>query len=160
MVAQRPSVRHGASRPAALAVAALLCLSAFVPGSGVQAAKAPPTCALVPVLRDVSVNQGVGAYTPLVRGKETLVRAYLAKPSCAAASTIIELTGGRVTVTPGTATPVTIGAPTPRPTSPYPQLAAFTAAPLVDSTADPVWVVPARRWRPARPLPDSPPRSG
>ena len=74
-------------RPAAVVAVALLCLSTFMPGSGVQAAKPPPTCALVPQLRDVTVNQGVGAYTPLVRGKETLVRGYLAKPTCAATGT-------------------------------------------------------------------------
>src|SRR6185503_10749658 len=118
------------------------------PASVVEAAKAPPTCNLVPELRDVAVTQGVGAYTPLVRGKETLVRGYLAKPACAATGAIIEMTGGTLTVVPATAAAVTIQNPTPRPTSPSPQLAAATSAPLVDSTADPVWVVPGSALQP------------
>ncbi|HET8784940.1 MAG TPA: CSLREA domain-containing protein, partial [Candidatus Limnocylindrales bacterium] len=110
---------------------------------------APPTCNLVPQLRDVAVTQGVGAYQPLVRGKETLVRAFLSKPTCAASAAIIELTGGSVTVTPGSGTPTTIANPTPRPTSPFPQLAAASAAPLVNSTADPIFVVPGAALAPS-----------
>jgi len=52
------------------------------------------TCALTPDLRAVSVNQGLGSYTPLVRGKETLLRAFLGKPKCAASGDSIAVTGG------------------------------------------------------------------
>jgi CSLREA domain-containing protein len=109
----------------------------------------PANCDLVPQLRDVAITQGVGAYTPLVRGKETLVRAFLSKPACAASSAIIELTGGSVIVTPGSGSPTTISNPTPRPVSPYPQLASASAAPLVNSTADPIWVVPGSALAPS-----------
>jgi CSLREA domain-containing protein len=130
-------------------VMAFVCTTFFGPGLIAQAAKAPPICSLVPDLRDVTVNQGVGAYTPLVRGKETLVRAYLSKPACAATGAIIELTGGSLSVAPGTAPAVPIPAPTPRPTAPFPQVATATVAPLVDSTADPIFVVPGSALAPS-----------
>jgi hypothetical protein len=43
------------------------------------------TCAVAPVLRDSAVNQGVSGtagYSPLVRGKDTVVRLYLSGPNC------------------------------------------------------------------------------
>src|SRR4051794_18332835 len=43
------------------------------------------TCVLAPVLRDSAVNQGVSGtagYSPLVRGKDTVVRLYLSGPNC------------------------------------------------------------------------------
>ena len=135
-------------RQIAVPILAVLVASMLLgSGTDVRAAKRP-ACSLVPELRDVAITQGVGAYTPLVRGKEALVRAYLAKPACAAAGSIIELTGGSVVLTPANAAAVTIAAPTPRPTSPYPQLAAATAAPLVDSPGDPLWVVPGSALAP------------
>ena len=60
----------------------VLGVAVVVPTHGAQAQKAPP-CNLVPQLRDVTINQGLGAYSPLVNGKETLVRFYLSMPSCA-----------------------------------------------------------------------------
>ena len=149
-VALNTSPRRAMRRTAVAVVVALICSISLGPGSIAQAApKPPPACSLVPQLRDVAVTQGVGAYTPLVRGKETLVRAYLSKPACAATGAIIELTGGSLSVTPGTAAAVTIPAPTPLPTSPFPQLAAATSAPLVDSTSDPMFVVPGSALAPS-----------
>ena len=59
-----------------------------------RAAAPPPPCTLLPQLRDVTINQGVGAYSPLVNGKETLVRFFLSMPSCAASGAAIQITGG------------------------------------------------------------------
>ena len=105
-----------------------------------QGAQAP--CVLVPQLRDVTINQGVGAYTPLVNGKETLVRLYLSMPSCAASGSLIQIKeGSTLTVSGGAGG--TVPNPTPVPTSTaYPALTSFTAAPLADSTGDPKFVVP------------------
>ena len=59
---------------------------------------ATATCALIPQLRDVTINQGVGAYSPLVNGKETLVRLFLRMPSCAASGALIQVKGGTLAV--------------------------------------------------------------
>jgi hypothetical protein len=43
---------------------------------------------LVPALREVTVNQGVGSYARRVRGKETLVKFFLSNPTtCTVTST-------------------------------------------------------------------------
>ena len=73
----------------------------------------------------------------------------LRSPRARPTGAIIELTGGSLSVTPGTAPAVTIAYPTPRPTAPFPQLALATSAPLVDSTADPVFVVPGSALAPS-----------
>ncbi|MCV0404200.1 MAG: CSLREA domain-containing protein [Chloroflexi bacterium] len=130
-------------------------LSLFIANSPAHAARpvrptpTPAVCDLIPELRDVTINQGVGAYSPLVRGKETLVRAYLSKPACASSTDIIELVGATLTVTPGSAASTTIANPTPVPTTPYPQIASSSAAALADSTADPMFVVPGSVLAPA-----------
>ena len=125
------------------AVAAFMVF-AFVGGafriSPVGAATAP--CNLVPQLRDVTVNQGVGAYSPLVNGKETLVRFYLSMPSCAASGNLIKITGGTLTLSGGVTGTVQSPTPTPSPTA-YPAIATFTAAPMTNSTGDPTFVVPS-----------------
>ena len=122
-------------------VVLLVLVGSFVGASLTQAQKKPPpTCNLIPQLRDVTVNQGVGAYSPLVNGKETLVRFFLSMPTCAGSGASIQLTGGTLAVSGGG----TVPAPTPVPSSTaYPVLASFTAAPMADSTGDPKFVVPA-----------------
>lgn len=109
-----------------------------------QAAEAQkaPACNLVPQLRDLTVNQGVGAYSPLVNGKETLVRFYLSMPSCASSSSLIQIKeGSTLTVTGGTGG--IVANPTPVPvSSAYPPVASYSVAPMADSTGDPKFVVP------------------
>jgi hypothetical protein len=126
-----------------LRVLALVALAAVfvLPTQGADAQKAPP-CNLVPQLRDVTVNQGVGAYTPLVNGKETLVRFYLSMPSCAGSGASIQIRAASLTLSGGATG--TISSPTPELSSTaYPIIASFTAAPMADSTGDPKFVVPA-----------------
>jgi CSLREA domain-containing protein len=98
----------------------------------------------VPQLRDVTVNQGLGAYSPLVNGKETLARFYLSKPSCAGSGASIQVTGGTLAVKDGGTTLGTVPAPTPVPvSSAYPEIATFSVAAMADSTGDPKFVIPA-----------------
>jgi Tol biopolymer transport system component len=104
-------------------------------------APAPP-CSVVPVLRDVTVNQGLGSYDPLVRGKETLTRFYLSLPSCAGKGASIAVTAATMTVKNGSTTLHTATAPVPALVSPFPVLAPYTSAPALDSPADPTFVVP------------------
>jgi len=100
------------------------------------------TCSLVPELRSITVNQGLGSYTPLVRGKETLLRAFLGKPKCAATADVIEVTGGQLVLSIGTTRIGTISAPTPVPVPIYPQVAPFSSAPVADWPGDPIFVIP------------------
>src|SRR5207248_274967 len=116
-------------------------LGALLPGAS---RGAPAPCPLVPQLREVMVNQGLATYPRFVGGKETLVRLYLSGPSCAANGASIQLTGGTLTVGANGVRLGTIGAPTPLPSpTAYPTLATYTAAPMTDSTGDPIFVVPA-----------------
>ena len=84
-------VRLGSGVLGVLVVAALV---GSLTASSTRAAPPPPECNLVPQLRDVTINQGVGAYSPLVNGKETLVRFFLSMPSCAGSGASIQITGG------------------------------------------------------------------
>jgi len=62
--------------PAALAV---LC-AVFLASSSTS--KGAATCTMAPQLVNVAVNQGLGGYTNLVRGKSTVVRGFWNVPSC------------------------------------------------------------------------------
>ena len=52
-----------------------------------------------PPVADSTVNQGLGSYDRLVRGKETLVRLYLSMPQCARFDASIQITGGTLRAT-------------------------------------------------------------
>src|SRR5439155_5044985 len=110
---------------------------------GVVATTATPasaaSCTIAPQLRDVTINQGLGSYTPLAAGKTTLVRTYFSLPSCAGNGAGIEVRGATLTVTGGSTTTVS---PSPAPTTPYAQTATYTAAPALDGPADLKLVVP------------------
>lgn len=126
-------------------------------GTGPASTSSPSVTVGAPVLRAVTVNQGVGSnptastgFNPLVRGKDTLVRFYLSLPSCASSSTQIRLTGGTLTVGILNGTILgTVSAPTPPPIAPFPQIATFSVAPLVDSPGDPKFLVPGSVLAPA-----------
>ncbi|HVQ88508.1 MAG TPA: hypothetical protein VMT88_10025, partial [Actinomycetes bacterium] len=138
-----PRVTRRRAVSAVLSVALATATLAMVHGGSATAA----TCALTPQLRDVAITQGVGSYTPLVRGKEALVRAYLSLPSCAAKSNTIAVTGASLSVSAaGTNTNIT---PDNLVTNPAPLLAPYTNAPAVDSPADTRFVVPGSVLAPA-----------
>jgi hypothetical protein len=107
---------------------------------------------LVPALGDVTVNQGVGNYTYRVRGKETLVKFFLTNPTtCAVTNTqSINITGATLTVNNTAQTFVNLGA-----------FQSFAAAPAVtatvstNSTADPIFAVPAADLVPPLSSPDT-----
>ena len=128
---------------------AVLVAAAATLASGLSFATAQPAAAacasgqLVPVLKELMRGQGL-PYSKLVRGKETLVRAYMTKPSCADSGNIIEITGGSLVVTSGTTTLTPTGGarPTPAPVTPYAALGAYTtSAPPADAAADLNFVV-------------------
>lgn len=107
---------------------------------------------LVPALREVTVNQGVGNYARLVRGKETLVKFFLSNPTtCTVTNTqSINITAATLSVNNTVQT--------------FPGIAAFqsfAAAPPVTATlanssdADPRFAVLADKLVPALPNPDT-----
>jgi hypothetical protein len=99
---------------------------------------------LVPALGDVTVNQGLGNYAYRVRGKETLVKFFLTNPTtCAVTSTqSINITGATLSVSTAPALPLLTafqsfaGAPP------------VTATVSTNSSADPIFAVPADRLVP------------
>ena len=98
--------------------------------------------AYAPVLQDVTINQGLGSYPQLVRGKDTLVRFFLSRPVCAGTQ-MVELSSAQLTIKVGALTVGTIPAPEndldpPAPISlpPTPQ-----TPESVGTTGDPVWIV-------------------
>jgi CSLREA domain-containing protein len=136
---QRPAQR---SRFAALGSATVL-LAALLNGSlAVPVPVEGAQCALVPQFRDITINQGLGSYTKLVQGKETLLRAYLSLPSCASSTATIALKGGSVTVTGG-GIMNTVQSPFPIPSTPFPLITPYyKSTPPVDSVGDPKFVIP------------------
>ncbi len=130
-----------------LFVGVVLTVVALIVGVG-RASSAATTCTLAPVLRDVTANQGLGSYSPLVRGKETLVRLYLSSPSCAASGSSIQVSGGSLTVKNGTTTLASGIGPTPALAPTYPTLAPYSSAAATDSTGDPKFVVPGSALAP------------
>jgi CSLREA domain-containing protein len=103
----------------------------------------------VPQLRDVTVNQGLGSYSPLTWGKDTLVRLYMSQPSCASTGSLIQITGATLSVTGGGVATRTISSATPSLVSVFPTLATFNAAPAVDSTGDVKFDIPGSALSPA-----------
>ena len=134
-------VRRGRVVVGLLGAITLVVVIAALRASATPAAPGAAPCNLVPQLRDVTINQGLGGYSPLVNGKETLVRFYLSLPSCAGSGPSIQIVGGTLTLSGGASG--TIAAPTPVPTAPaYPVIATYGVAPVADSTGDPRFVVP------------------
>src|SRR3954471_16650020 len=127
-------------RHAALAVAALMLVGGTVIAGGTPGSAAT-TCTLTPQLRDVTINQGLGSYALLTRGKSALVRAYMSLPSCAGSGAAIQITGGSVAVAAPQTPPPSV-TPPPAPASPFAQLATYSTAPALDAPADLKFVVP------------------
>ena len=64
-----------------LVPAALVILCAVFLASS-STSKGAATCTMAPQLVNVTINQGLGGYTNLVRGKSTVVRGFWSVPSC------------------------------------------------------------------------------
>src|SRR5437588_3928278 len=64
-----------------LVPAALVILCAVFLASS-STSKGAATCTMAPQLVNVTINQGLGGYTNLVRGKSTVVRGFWSIPSC------------------------------------------------------------------------------
>ncbi len=134
------AARHRSLR--AIGVAVVVTVAAGFGAGTPSPADAQTACALVPQLRDVTINQGLGSYPRLARGKETLVKFFLSLPSCAPAGSSIVRTGGSMRMQVGS-TVATVQSSTPAPVaSAPPPLVPFGAAPALDSTGDPTFVVP------------------
>lgn len=117
----------------------LLVSSNFVFASPAHAACAS-TGELAPVLQDVTINQGLGSYPQLVRGKDTLVRFFLTRPQCAGSEQIVEVSSATLTVKAGAVPVGTIAAPE-NDLTPPPVVSLFSTAKSVGTTGDPVWIV-------------------
>jgi hypothetical protein len=105
----RPALRRARPRLASALVAVVtLTGTVAVVGTGIASAGAAcTTTALVPTQREFLVGQGLPGDT-LVRGKETLVRAFLSLPDCATAKQSLTITSASLQVLNGT-TPVGSG---------------------------------------------------
>jgi streptogramin lyase len=112
-----------------------------------EAAAACGTGLLVPQFRGVTINQGLGSYSPAVRGKEGIFRAFLSKPSCAATGDAIDLRTASLAVSLGSVASTL--SPTPALVSVFPQIAPFTGSPQVDWVGDPIFVLPSSLLAPA-----------
>jgi hypothetical protein len=136
---------------AALVVAVFV--GALLAAAQPQAASGLSNCTssqLVPELREVSVNQGVGSYARLVRGKETLVKFFLSNPTTCTVTTSQSLNVTAATLTVNNMTQTFSGI------APFQSFAAAPAvspgpAPSTNSPADPIFAVPAAHLVPAIP---------
>lgn len=122
-------------------------VAAPTPGSGA-------VCDTAPVVRATTVTQGVGEYARLVRGKETLVRVAVSRPSCSSTTTTIVAASTSLTGSLA-AGPVPLGSPfTAKAWSPVADTAvpAWSASlPAQPSSAWPLFVVPAAALAPTAP---------
>jgi hypothetical protein len=105
------------------------------------------TCAVAPVLRDSAVNQGVSGtagYSPLVRGKDTVVRLYLSGPNCGTQT--FQLTSASLQAKNGTTNLGGAIAADPAPTNvngSFPAIATYSAAAVSNDTpGDAKFLVP------------------
>ena len=107
---------------------------------------------LVPELREVTVNQGVGSYARLVRGKETLVKFFLSNPTACAVTNSQSLKVTAATLSMNNTVQTFTGI------APF---QSFAAAPLVtaalstNSAADPIFAVPGANLVPPLANPDT-----
>lgn len=137
-------MRSNVLQRAAAGAAALAVICGFVVFSSGVAAAACSATGLVPQVRKSTVNQGLGSYAPLVRGKDTMVRLHLSLPSCSTGTAdYIEVKGATVTST-GSSAPLPATAPTPDPANgtAYPRLAPFDQAPSPNTDADVKFRIP------------------
>ena len=128
------------------AVAVIMAMSALVPSTRAEAEPTVPPIVDVcngdwtPILRDVTVNQGLGTYNPLARGKTTMVRLYLSQPQCAPPRSE-ELVSATLTARDGSTQLVSMNN-----TVGYfpgdPTLDSYLDAPTPDGTGNPTFLIP------------------
>lgn len=97
---RRPAARHARTpvrrlRTLCSLVAAMTAAATLPLAVTSTPAQATDPC-LVPQVTDVMVSQGLPSYERLTRGKRTLVRYFLATPTCAPTGTVLEVVGGRL----------------------------------------------------------------
>lgn len=143
---RRPVAPRARRLPVLLAVLATVLPLLVTSGAPLATAAPAGTSTLdvclgnwAPVVRETTVNQGLGTYTPLVRGKTTLVRLFLTAPACAPAGRV-RLVSATVRATEGG---TTVQQSTGELGQPYPVLRSFLDGVAVDSPADPVLQFPA-----------------
>lgn len=126
----------------ACAPAVAVVVAAFLLGAGTGGAASLANCTdsqLIPRVAEVLVSQGAPGYARLARGKETIVRAYLATPTNCTVTT-------RQSIAPFSATLDVMNGDSPAPAQlrEYAPLSGKVgAATQIYSTADPFFVVPA-----------------
>ena len=127
------------------AVMVLVAAAAVAPLSSTAGPSTLPACTatdLVPRFTKIVVTQGPTSFTRAARGKEAVVRAHLTIPTtCTVART--------QSITPTSATLTITGGSASGPIANYnPLSGALGSAALADSTADPLFLVPATALRP------------
>ncbi|GAC1442531.1 MAG: hypothetical protein NVS3B26_00060 [Mycobacteriales bacterium] len=125
----------------------ILMLSGLTLISGPEASANTCTSPLAPVLRSSTINQGLGSYARLARGKTTMFRAYLSLPSCSASTDTIRLASAEPQLTmtgPG-------GTKTYTPFSPTvgTYVNSYANAPANDYVGDPKFLIPGADLAPA-----------
>jgi virginiamycin B lyase len=106
------------------------------------------TCSLVPSLNSVTINQGLGSYTPLVRGRTTLVRFYLSLPGCAGAGDAITTTGASLSVSQNGTQIAKLPSPVTQLTAPFPAITPAGSAPSLNAPSDPMFLLPGTLLQP------------
>lgn len=126
-------------------VCAVVVLSTFAVVSPLPAQAACSDSELVPVFHDVTINQGLGSYLPLVQGKQTVVRFYLSQPRCGDNTQRLEAKSGTLTVSGGGQTTVLTADNLSTPST----LVPFDQAPAANGPGNPLFVVPGSALDPA-----------
>lgn len=126
------------SRRRVLVLGTVAAMFAVLLPVGAQAQTLCSVDTLVPVLRDVTINQGLHNYPALVNGKQTLTKFYLSRPLCAGTEQTIRLTSAVLKVNGGAV--ATITQPQNNLSTP-PELVPYSQAPAKSSSGDPLWVV-------------------
>lgn len=128
-------VRPAPRRRALLAVAATVLAAGaagVVPATTATAADACST----PVVTDFMVSQGLPSYAVLTRGKTTLVKYFLAAPSCLPRGASIRITKGSLLVSTSPLSVPLTGV------TPLPPVGPLATAPVPAAASDPLFVVP------------------
>jgi Bacterial TSP3 repeat len=144
-------------RPLRLGLMAFIVMGTLVGGASIGSG-ATTTCIITPTVRETMVNQSglkstSGLPLRIVRGKQTLFKVFLSMPAtlpgCAGKGAAIQIVGATVNVTGGGltlngSTPIqsTLGLPPLPSTYTYPTVATSTAAPALDSSGDPKFIIP------------------
>lgn len=147
--------RIAARKIVGLATSALLISSLLT--AGPASAAVCGASDLVPQVRGYSINQGLGSYANLVRGKDVLFRLFLSRPACADGTTAsVALAGAQLNIKTATGTVLSVPAPT-NSLVPPPLLAYYKDAPAVgDSTGDPKWLIDGAQLAAATPSASTP----